>query len=325
MMKGRGERMPRAIIVGATGQDGTLLYQLLEEKKYQIFGIGRTKTITNTVAWNDIVHVDIGNFSQVLALVKKMQPDEVYHLAAIHHSSEDPVVDQVTLLEQSYRVNVHSLMNFLEAIRQVSPASRLFYAASSHLFGRPATVPQDEATPINPVSIYGITKASGLFLCREYRTTHKVFASVGILYNHESWLRGEQFVSRKIVEGAVRCKRDPAHRVILGDLSSVVDWGYAPDYVTAMHRILAIEEPDDLVVATGGRHTVKEFAHIAFDSVGLDWRDFVEEHKEIITRPKNPFIGNPAKLVEKTGWKASVDFPGMVRTLMKRAEEEHGR
>ncbi len=317
--------MPRAIIIGANGQDGTLLYRMLEGKHYELVGIGRTRTITNMAAWDDIGHVDIGNSSQVHSLVKRIRPDEVYHLAAIHHSSEDPVAEQVSLLEQSYRVNVHSLMNFLEAIRQVSPASRLFYAASSHLFGTPKTVPQDETTEINPVSIYGITKASGMYLCRAYRKTHKVFSSVGILYNHESLLRGEQFVSRKIVDGAVRCKHDPAHRVILGDLSSVVDWGYAPDYVDAMHRVLALGEPDDFVIATGERHTVKEFAEIAFGMLGLDWRDFVEEHKEIITRPANPFIGNPEKLVQKTGWKRSMDFPQMVMTLVKRAEEEHGR
>jgi GDPmannose 4,6-dehydratase len=317
--------MPRAIIVGANGQDGTLLYQMLEKKQYDLVGIGRTRTTTNTAMWSNQEHVDIGTFSEVLSLMKKMQPDEVYHLAAVHHSSEDPVAEQVTLMEQSYWVNVHSLMNFLEAIRLVSPHTRLFYAASSHLFGKPATVPQDETTLINPVSIYGITKASGMYLCRAYRLTHKVFASVGILYNHESWLRGEQFVTRKIVEGAVRCKRDPTHRVILGDLSSAVDWGFAPDYVEAMYRIVHIDEPGEFVIASGERHTVEEFARIAFDTVGLDWRDFVEEHKEIITRQAVPLVGNPAKLVQKTGWKRSVDFPTMVKILVKKTEEEHGQ
>lgn len=317
--------MPSAVIIGVNGQDGTLLYRLLEQEQYRVFGIGRTGTVTNNPAWDNTRHVDIGEFSQVQALMKVVRPDEVYHLAAIHHSSEDPVAEQVTLLEKSYRVNVHSLMNFLEAIRQVSPKSRLFYAASSHIFGRPKVVPQDETTPINPFSVYGITKASGLFLCREYREAQGVFASAGILYNHESLLRGEQFVSRKIVEGAVRCCRDSTHRVTLGNLSSIADWGYAPDYVDAMHRILALDEPDDFIVATGEQHTVEDFVRIAFETVGLDWRTFVEEHKEIITRPANPFIGNPAKLIEKTGWKRSSDFSGMVRALVKQAEEEHGQ
>jgi GDPmannose 4,6-dehydratase len=316
--------MPRAVIIGANGQDGTFLHEHLLKRNYEIVGIGRSRTSSTTDAWDDGRHVDIGNFSAVIDFLRAVRPDEVYHLAAIHHSSEDPVAEQVRLLEQSYRVNVHSLIHFLEAIRQVSPTTRLFYAASSHIFGRPDVVPQDESTPINPVTIYGITKASGLFLCREYRKTHKVFASVGILYNHESLLRGEQFVSRKIVEGAVQCRRDSACRLTLGSLATIADWGYAPDYVDAMHRILSLDEPDDFVVATGQKHTVEDFARIAFEACGLDWHGFVEEDRDIITRPANPFIGNPAKLVQRTGWKRSVDFSGMIKTLVRQAEDEHG-
>lgn len=324
-MKQGSDKMPSAIIVGSTGQDGTFLYHLLEGKKYSLLGIGSRSVITNIKDWDGQETFDICNFEQVAHVVKKLQPDEIYHLAAVHHSSQDPVVELVNLFHQSYDVNVLSTFNFLEAIRQFSPHTKLFYAASSHIFGKPTDEPQDENTLINPLAVYGVTKASGVYLCRMYRSVHHVFASVGILYNHESWLRGEQFVSQKIVKGAINCKNNPKNRVILGDLAVEVDWGFAPDYVDAMHRILALDEPDDFIVATGDRHTVEEFAHIAFDAVGLNWRDFVEEHKEIITRPKNPLIGNPAKLVEKTGWKPSVDFPGMVRALVKRAEEEHGR
>lgn len=320
-----GERMPRAIIVGATGQDGTLLYQLLEERKYQLFGIGRNRIITNTDTWMDTDSVNIGDYQQVNAIIQNIQPDEIYHLAAIHHSSQDPVPDPVNLFHQSYNVNVLSLFNFLEAIRILSPKTRLFYAASSHLFGKPVTVPQDETTLINPLTIYGITKASGLYLCRAYRSAHKVFASVGILYNHESWLRGEEFVSRKIVQGVIRCKADPSQRLILGDLGGEVDWGFAPDYVDAIQRILSLEDPDDFVIATGEKHTVEEFARIAFDAVGLDWREFVEEQREIITRPSVPLIGNPSKLIRKTGWRRSLDFSGMVQTLVKKEWEAHER
>ena len=320
-----GERMPRAIIVGATGQDGTLLYQLLEEKKYQLFGIGRNRIITNIDTWMDTNSVNIGDYQQVAAIVQNIQPDEIYHLAAIHQSSQDPVPDPVSLFHQSYNVNVLSLFNFLEAIRILSPKTRLFYAASSHLFGKPMTVPQDETTLINPLSIYGITKASGLYLCRAYRSMHKVFASVGILYNHESWLRREEFISRKIVQGVVRCKADPSQRLILGDLGGEVDWGFAPDYVDAIQRILSLEDPDDFVIATGEKHTVEEFARIGFEAVGLDWREFVEEQREIITRPSVPLIGNPGKLIRKTGWRRSLDFSGLVQTLVKKEEEAHER
>ena len=317
--------MPRAIIVGATGQDGTLLYQLLEEKKYQLFGIGRNWIITNTDTWRDTDSVNIGDYQQVTAIVKKIQPDEIYHLAAIHHSSQDPVPDPLSLFYQSYNVNVLSLFYFLEAIRILSPKTRLFYAASSHLFGNPVTVPQDETTLINPLTIYGITKAFGLYLCRVYRSTYKVFASVGILYNHESWLRGEEFVSRKIVQGVIRCKADPNQRLILGDLGGEVDWGFAPDYVDAIQRILSLDEPDDYVIASGEKHSVEEFVRIAFEAVGLDWREFVEEQREIITRPSVPLIGNPGKLIRKTGWRRSLDFSGMVQTLVKKEGEAHER
>jgi len=243
--------MRRAIIIGATGQDGTYLYRLLEKKGYRVFGMGRSRIITNNESWKDEPAIDISDFSRVASLVQKIQPDEIYHLAAVHHSSEDEIPDPVTLFRQSYAVNVTSLFNVLEAIRQFSPKTRLFYAASSHIFGRPATEPQDETTCISPLNTYAVTKVSGLHLCRMYRTVHGVFASVGILYNHESPLRGEQFVSGKIARGAVRCKRDPAHRLVLGNLTGEVDWGYAPDYVDAMHRIVNLLDADDFIIATG--------------------------------------------------------------------------
>jgi GDPmannose 4,6-dehydratase len=317
--------MSRAIIVGATGQDGTYLYRLLEEKHYQVLGIGRHRVITNHKEWADKTVLDISRFEEVSEIIRKIQPDEIYHLAAIHQSSEDPPTDAVKLFSQSYAINVVSLFNFLEAIRQYSPQTRLFYAASSHIFGKPENVSQDENTPINPLSIYAITKVSGLQLCRMYRTVYQIFASVGILYNHESPLRGEQFISRKIVQGAIRCKKDPTHRLVLGDLAAEVDWGYAPDYVEAMHRIMNLKEADDFIIATGEKHTVEDFVRIAFDTLGLDWREFVRERKKIITRPAVAFMGNPAKLVRKTGWKRSVTFSDMVKLLVESAGEHDGR
>jgi GDPmannose 4,6-dehydratase len=317
--------MPRAIIVGATGQDGTFLYRLLERKYYRVLGIGRHRLITNDKKWTNEPVPDIRCFEDVSNLVRKVQPDEIYHLAAIHQSSEDPVIDPLNLFQESYAVNVHSLFNFLEAIRQFSPDTRLFYAASSHIFGRPEHEPQDENTPINPLDIYAITKVSGLHLCRMYRTVYKVFASVGILYNHESPFRGQQFVSRKIVKAVTRCRNDSAYRLLLGDLSVEVDWGYAPDYVEAMYRIVNLKEADDFIIATGEKHTVEDFVRTAFDTIGLDWHKFVNEKKEIITRPAVTLVGNPAKLVRKTGWKRSVTFYEMVKLLVESAGEYNGR
>lgn len=315
--------MPRAVIIGATGQDGTLLFQVLDRKKYQVLGIGRTKTLTNCEDWNDHPGIDITDFQQVSALIQRIQPDEIYHLAAVHQSSEDPVPDPVTLFNRSYQVNVVSLIHVLEAMRLHAPQSRLFYAASSHIFGRPVSEPQDECTPLNPLNSYAISKVSGLYLCRMYRTLHRIFASVGILYNHESPLRGEQFVSSKIARGVIRCRNDPAYRLELGDLSAEVDWGYAPDYVEAMHRIVNLPVPDDFVIATGEKHRVEDFVRIAFESRGMNWRDHVTERKDIITRPPVAFRGNPAKLVHATGWRPSVTFPEMVKLLVASAEAHH--
>lgn len=315
-MKQGPDKMSSAIIVGATGQDGTFLYNLLEGKKYSLLGIGRRGIITNIKDWDGAKSFDICNFEEVAHIVQKLQPDEIYHLAAVHHSSEGAIPDPETLFDQSYSVNVISLFHFLEAIRKFSPETRLFYAASSHIFGRPDTEPQDENTLISPLSIYAVTKGSGLHFCRMYRTVHHVFASVGILYNHESPLRGEQFVSGKIARGAVRCKKDPAYRLVLGDLTNEVDWGYAPDYVDAMHRIVNLPEAEDFVIATGEKHTVEDFVRIAFETLRLDWWDYVTERKEIITRPAVAFVGNPAKLVKKTGWKRSVTFSEMVKLLV---------
>lgn len=314
--------MPRAVIIGATGQDGTLLYHLLDRKKYQIFGLGRSKALTNCSDWRDQPGIDITDFQQVSALIRTIQPDEIYHLAAVHQSSEDPVPDPVILFNQSYQVNVVSLYHILEAMRLYAPQSRLFYAASSHIFGRPVSEPQDESTPLNPLNSYALSKVSGLYLCRMYRTLYRIFAAVGILYNHESPLRGEQFVSSKIVRGAIRCKNNPLYRLELGDLSAEVDWGYAPDYVEAMYRIVNLAEPDDFVIASGEKHRVEDFVRIAFESCSLDWRNHVIERKGIITRPPVAFRGNPAKLVKATGWKRSLTFPEMVRLLVA-SEEAH--
>lgn len=206
-----------------------------------------------------------------------------------------------------------------------SPQTRLFYAASSHIFGKPDTEPQDENTRIQPLNIYAVTKVTGLNLCRMYRTVHQIFVSVGILYNHESPLRGGQFVSQKIARGAVMCRKDPSHRLVLGDLKGEVDWGFAPDYVDAMQRIMNLPEADDFVIATGEKHTVEDFVRIAFDSLGLDWRVFVTERKGIITRPTVALVGNAAKLTMKTGWQRSVTFSDMVKKLVESAGRKDGQ
>lgn len=306
--------MPRAIIVGSSGQDGTLLYEMLEKEDYELVGLDKECIRTNLSG--DLPRsLDICHLEAIASLIKGYKPDEVYHLAAFHHSSEDRGIQDGKLWELSYSVNTASLHHFLEAIRLYSKNTRLFYAASSHIFGNPPDDLQDESTPINPTSFYGITKAAGLFLCRFYRKMYGIYSAAGILYNHESAHRSEKFITAKIIHSAIRIKRAEQERLVVGDLNAVADWGYAPDYAIAMKKILGLPEPDDFVIATGEKHTVREFIEIAFKTVGLDWEQFVDERKDVLTRQSYVLTGNSNKLRVKTGWRPTVTFEGMVRCL----------
>ena len=233
----------------------------------------------------DVPRVDILDAASVEQLIEKFLPDEVYYLAAFHHSAEQKLEETRELFEKSFAVQVSGLLNFLEAIRRKSAETRLFYASSARVFGLPQHVPQDETTPVAPDCAYGITKAAGMGCVRYYRRTHSLFAASGILYNHESVFRSPLFVTQKIVRAAVAIKSGHQTKLALGDLDAVVDWGYAPDYVDAMVRMLAMPEPQDFVVATGEPHTVREFAEIAFGLLGLEWERHVEVAPDLISRP----------------------------------------
>ena len=297
---------------------------MLEKHNYQIIGLGRTHLCTNQDQF-PIKTINICDAQEVASLVQFFQPDEVYHLAAFHHSSEDIVSEAGDLWQQSYPVNTQSLLNFLEAIRLYSPHTRLFYAASSHIFGNPIHEPQDEATPVNPVTIYGITKAMGLFLSRFYREKFGLFVAVGILYNHESIYRSEKYISAKIIQSAIQISKSKQEKLIIGNLNAVADWGYAPDYVMAMKQILTLSNPDDFIIATGERHTVQEFIDIAFQELGLDWKNYVEERHDILIRQMPGLIGNAGKLWEQTGWRPSVTFRKMVQNLIHEVLEQYER
>jgi GDPmannose 4,6-dehydratase len=311
----------RAIIVGSGGQDGTLLTKLLIGRGYEVIGLGRATTQNSSCAWGK-VPIAITDGHAVSDLVGRSQPSEVYFLAAHHHSSEDDQGDEGHLFQLSIETHLTALVAFLEAIRHASPRTRLFYAASSHVFGTAATPIQDEQTPINPETVYGISKAAGLFACRRYRKVYGLFASVGILYNHESPLRGTRFVSKKIVSGVASVKRGRSNKIVLGDLDASADWGYAPDYVEAMHRMLQLEAADDFVLATGIAHTVRDFASVAFDSVGLDYAAHVETNNSVIRRHMPSLVGNSAKFRVASEWQPSLDFGQMVSDLVRHELEQ---
>lgn len=306
--------MKRAIIVGANGQDGRLLSDFLLKRRYEIVGVDKNSIFY--LSGVSFRKVDLGKSAEVASLVRRFKPHEVYYLAAFHHSSEDLPIENVDLLRRSYEVHVAGLVNFLEAIKNFWPKTRLFYAASSHIFGEVKKEIQNEDTPINPNCMYGITKAAGLALCRFYRLRYGIFTAVGILYNHESALRPKHFVSKKIIQGVINIKKGKQKKLILGDLSAVIDWGYAPDYVRAMYLILNQAEPDDFIIATGKRHTILDFVKAAFGSLGLDWKLYIREDRSIVRKQNFCRIGNAAKLKRFTGWKPSVNFRGMVRLLL---------
>lgn len=312
--------MKSALIVGSAGQDGQLLLRGLQAENYRVLGIAREGV--HAAPPCRFTKIDILDAAQVRAAVAETKPDEIYYLAAFHHSSEAfPASDVAGLWQRSFDVHVNGLLHVLEAMRLQSPHSRLFYAASSHVFGAVSSETQNELTPLQPQCIYGITKTAGLHAVRFYRREHSLFASGGILYNHESGLRAEHFVSQKIVRSALRIKRGEQERLTLGDLSARADWGYAPDYVDAMRAILNLDAADDFVVATGETHSVQELVEAAFGVLGLDWKAYVDEEPSLIARRRPNLRGDATKLRTQTDWKPTLTFVQMVERLVEESRE----
>ncbi len=311
----------RAIIVGSEGQDGRILFTRLEAEGWKTLGIGRA---TVRATGDAPRAVDITSYDAVADAVRWWRPSAVFYLAAVHAASENVTdADESALFEKSLQVNVQNAVNFLEALSTSEDNPSFFYAASSHVFGESANDSQDECTPFRPNSVYAITKTTGIHACRYYRLHRNVRASVGILYNHESPFRSSAFVSRKIVSAAVQIRNGTRKELVIGDLSAAVDWGYAPDYVDAMLRIVELPLADDYVIATGEAHTVQEFVEIAFGLVGLDWQKFVREDRSLLRGSARPRVGNSARLRAKTGWQPSLSFREMVRKLVEAEIERH--
>ena len=294
----------RALVVGSKGQDGTLLCDLLEKNGYRVTGTGR----------DDLDVLDSGMVSSVVA---QLAPSEIYYLPAYHHSSENLPSSSADLFKHSMNVHFQGVVNFLDAIVRVNPSCKLFYASSSHVFGTSESGMQNEESIWDPQSEYAITKVAGMHACAFYRRVHRIFASVGILFNHESSLRKDHFLSKKIVSSVVKIAKEGQGTLELGDLDAQVDWGYAPDYVAAMHKILQLDRADEYVIATGKLHTVRDFSEIAFLSAGLIYRNHVIEKKNETLRSTGRRVGDATKLKTDTGWRPSLDFSGMVRKLVE--------
>jgi GDPmannose 4,6-dehydratase len=317
----------KALITGITGQDGSYLAELLLSKGYEVHGLVRRVALEDPAhhlrrlaAARDRITLHAGSlesFPSLFDVVRKVQPDECYHLAAqsfVSYSFDDEF--------STLNTNINGTHYVLAAISAAARGCRFYFAGSSEMFGKVEETPQTEATRFHPRSAYGISKVAGFDLTRNYREAYGIHASSGILFNHESPRRGYEFVTRKITSGLAAILGGKASELRLGNLDARRDWGYAPDYVQAMWLMLQQDVPDDYVVATGDTHTVSEFCEVAFEMVGLDYRKFVVADKTLY-RPAEVDVlaGNAAKARRVLGWQTQTHFRELVR-LMVRADCE---
>src|SRR5215469_6207053 len=317
--------MKKALITGITGQDGSYLADLLLSKGYEVHGIIRRASTFNTIRIDHLyqdphVHgvrlfLHYGDLSDSVNLVKllyELQPEEIYHLAAQSH-----VRVSFDIPEYTSDVTGIGTIRILEAIREAGLRTRFLQAASSEMFGKAQQVPQNEKTPFWPRSPYGVAKVFAYWATVNYRESYGLCASNGILFNHESPRRGETFVTRKITRAATRIKVGLQDALYLGNLQARRDWGYAPEYVEGMWRILQLGEGDDFVLATGETHTVREFVETAFSHVELDWKQFVK-HDLRYERPAEVdlLLGDASKAKKILRWQPKVRFDELVRIMV---------
>lgn len=315
--------MKKALITGITGQDGSYLAEFLLEKGYEVHGMVRRVALEDPEhrLWRiipilDKIHLHAGSlesYASIFNVVEKVQPDECYHLAAqsfVGYSFEDAF--------STINTNINGTLNVLSAIDQRVPKCKVYFAGSSEMFGLTEQSPQNENTPFHPRSPYGISKVAGFDLTRNYREAYNIFACNGILFNHESPRRGYEFVTRKITNTVAQIKMGLSKELRLGNLDAKRDWGFASDYVKAMWLMLQQDTPDDYVVATGELHTVKEFAKLAFDYVGLDWQEYVVVDKNFY-RPAeiHSLKGDYSKARKVLGWVPQVKFSALVEMMVE--------
>ncbi|QBJ98194.1 GDP-mannose 4,6-dehydratase [Rhodococcus sp. ABRD24] len=316
--------MKRALITGITGQDGSYLADLLLAKGYEVHGVVRRSSSFNTRRLDHIYrdphesgrrlilhYGDVSDASRLVTLLARINPDEVYNLAAQSHvrvSFDEP--------ENTGDVTGIGTTRLLEAILISNVNTRFYQASSSEMFGS-ALPPQNEETTFCPRSPYGAAKLYSYWMTRNYREAHGIYAVNGILFNHESPRRGETFVTRKIAKAAARIKAGLQSRVYLGNLDAIRDWGYAPEYVEGMWQMMQLDEPDDYVLATGIGTTVREFADQCFAHVGLDWREYVHRD-EAYLRPAEveALIGDAGKARTAFGWKARTSTEELARIMV---------
>ena len=333
----------KALITGITGQDGSYLAELLLEKGYEVHGIIRRASTFNTKRIDHLYkdphtkniklylhYGDLTDSSNLNRILEKVQPDEIYNLAAQSHVKVSFEVPEYTA-----EVDGIGVLRFLDAIKEMGIKTKFYQASSSEMYGKVREIPQTEKTPFYPRSPYGVAKQYAFWIVKNYREAYNLFACNGILFNHESPRRGETFVTRKITRAAVRIKERLQDKLYLGNLNAKRDWGYAPEYCEGMWMMLQQDEPDDYVMATGETHTVREFVDLAFKELDIElkWQGKNENKKGIEKKtgkilveidPRyyratevDLLIGDASKAKEKLGWKPKVKFKELVKIMVQ--------
>jgi GDPmannose 4,6-dehydratase len=307
----------KALISGASGQDGSYLSEFLHKKGYDVFGMERRVAMEDQTKRHriklpaTIIPCDVTNYASVFHAMSKLMPDEIYHLAAqsdVGYSFGSPF--------ETMDTNVKGTMNMLEASRLLVPNAKFYFAASSEMFGSQPG-PQNEDTPFHPRSPYGVSKVTGFHLTQNYREAYNMFACSGILFNHESPRRGKEFVTRKITSTLSRIKQGLENKLVLGNLDSKRDWGFSGDYVEAMWMMLQQDKPEDFVIGTGETHTIRDFLKEAFTRKGLKWEDYVVQDARFM-RPAevNVLLADASKARTKLGWEPKTKFKDLVKMMV---------
>jgi len=314
--------MKRALITGINGQDGSYLAEFLLGKGYEIHGIirpssyeniNRLKNIKNIISLINLHPFSIEDHVNLCKVIGKIMPDECYHLAAQSYVNYSFESDSTVM-----STNFNSTLNLLNSIVEICPKCRFYFAGSSEMFGNPLCSPQNENTPFNPRSLYGISKLASHFLVNNYHDKYNLYACTGIAYNHTSPRRGHQFVTRKITAGLAQIHMGIANKISLGNIDAIRDWGYAPDYVRAMWLMLNNPHgPKNYVIATGIPHSVKEFLKIAFNTLDLNYEDYISIDKDLF-RPseKVPLVGDASLIKSELNWNNTKSFKEIVEEMV---------
>jgi len=308
----------KALVTGITGQDGYYLAEFLHEKGYEVYGLMRRSSqhveqrVGRLIDYVKVEHGDLTDSLSLREVLSRVQPDEIYNLAAQSH-----VAWSFKTPESTFDITGAGCLRLLEAVRQTSPHSKFYQASSSEMYGQVHDVPQTERTYFHPRSPYGVAKIAAYWATVNYREGYDLFACNGILFNHESEKRGEEFVTRKITMAVAKIAAGQQDKLALGNLDAKRDWGYAPEFVRAMWMMLQQDVADDYVIATGEAHTVREFCEHAFSHVGLDWEKYVVIDPAFY-RPAevNLLIGDASKAREKLGWTHQTSFKELVTRLV---------